>query len=153
VNFASIQGGTQKLLAKSQYIHDLNDPEVRYILVRNYWNAVKQVFVEEWASPSDYLLLRNVGVWSLSLLGAAIIDRCVPRRKVSTTDMAAYLTQCRNTFDWKKDATGPRAVAGMSGNKAALILAGEMVQELSDETTAGISELQALLKEDSQPSQ
>src|SRR5439155_11959116 len=71
VNFASIQGGVQKLLSKSQYIHDLNDPEVKYILIRNYWNAIKQVFSDEWANPSDYLLLRNIGVWSFSLLGAS----------------------------------------------------------------------------------
>lgn len=149
VNFASIQGGTQKLLSKSQYIHDLNDPEVKYILIRNYWNAVKKVFAEEWANPSDYLLLKNIGVWSLSLLGASIIDRCMPQQKVMVDDMAGYLTRCRNTFDWRKDASGPRAVSGMSGNQAALILAGEMAQELSDENAGSFKDLQEALK--SQP--
>lgn len=146
VNFASIQSGVQKLLSKSQYIHDLNDPEVKYILIRNYWNAVKKVFAEEWGNPSDYLLLKNIGVWSLSLLGAAIIDRCMPQHKVQIDDMGGYLSRCRSTFDWRKDATGQRAVSGMSGNQAALILAGEMAQELSDEGSGGFKELQEALK-------
>ena len=146
VNFASIQGGVQKLLAKSQYIHDLNDPEVKYILIRNYWNAVKKVFAEEWANPSDYLLLKNIGVWSMSLVGAHIIDRCMPQRKVTIEDMAGYLTRCRSTFDWRKDATGQSAVSGMAGNQAALILAGEMAQELCEEGSGSLKDLQETLK-------
>jgi len=39
----------------------------------------------------------------------------------------------RARFDWSKDATGERAVAGMNGNKAALIIAAEMAQELTAE--------------------
>ena len=146
VNFATIQGGVQKLLSKSQYIDDFNDPEAKYILIRNYWNAIKKVFADEWANPSEYLLLRNIGVWSLSLLGAAIIDRCMPQRKVTIDDMAVYLSRCRNTFDWRKEATGQRAVSGMSGNQAASILAGEMAQELSDEGAGSFKDLQEVLK-------
>lgn len=40
VNFASIQGGTRKLLSKSLYIHDLTNPNSQYYLIRNYWHAI-----------------------------------------------------------------------------------------------------------------
>jgi DGQHR domain-containing protein len=133
VNFASIQSGVSKFLSKSQYIHDLGDAQLQYIVIRNYWQAVKQAFALEWATPKDYLLLKNVGVWSLSILGATIIDRCMPLGKVATDDFAYYLRQARARFDWSKDATGERAVAGMNGNKAALIIAAEMAQELTAE--------------------
>ncbi len=133
VNFASIQGGVSKLLSKSQYIHDLGDAELQYIVLRNYWQAVKATFSVEWAQAKDFLLLKNVGVWSLSILGAAIIDRCMPMGKVSTNDFAHYLKQARTRFDWSKDATGERAVSGMSGNKAALIIAAAMAEELTAE--------------------
>lgn len=142
VNFASIKGGTTKLLSKSQYIHDLTDPEAQYVIVRNYWTAIKIVFAEEWAKPKEYLLLKNIGVWSLSFLGGTIIDRCLPKGKVDINDMAFYLSQVRDTFDWKKAATGDKSVAGMSGNRAAMILAGKMAEELRDET--GISTMKEL---------
>jgi DGQHR domain-containing protein len=132
VNFASLEGGVKRTITKSQYIHDLTDPEAQYVLVRNYWQAVKEVFREEWARPKDYLLLRNLGVTSMSILGGTIIDRCVPRGTVSVSDMAVYLEQARARFDWGKDASGERSVTGMSGNRAALIIAGEMAEELSD---------------------
>lgn len=147
VNFASIKGGTNKLLSKSQYIHDLTDPEAQYVTVRNYWNAIKIVFAEEWANPKEYLLLKNVGVWSLSFLGGTIIDRCLPKGNVDIDTMAAYLRQVRDTFDWKKASIGDRSVAGMSGNRAAMILAGKMSEELRDETgISTIKELQDKLK-------
>jgi DGQHR domain-containing protein len=147
VNFASIQGGISKLLSKSQYIHDLGDAQLQYIVLRNYWQAVKVVFSEEWANPKDYLLLKNIGVWSLSILAASIIDRCMPLGRVDVRDFARYLQQARNRFDWKKEAAGERAVVGMSGNKAALIIAAAMAEELTDETGGNmIKEIQDLLR-------
>lgn len=147
VNFASIQGGVSKMLSKSQYIHDLGDAQLQYIIIRNYWHAVKTVFSEEWANPKDYLLLKNIGVWTLSILAAAIIDRCMPVGRVDIRDFARYLKQAHSRFDWSKDATGERAVTGMSGNKAALILAAEMAKELTDETGGNmIKEIQDTLR-------
>jgi DGQHR domain-containing protein len=147
VNFASIQGGVTKLLSKSQYIHDLGDAELQYIILRNYWQAVKTVFAEEWASPKDYLLLKNIGVWALSILAASIIDRCMPLGRVDVNDFARYLKQARSRFDWSKEATGDRAVVGMGGNKAALIIAAAMAEELTDETGGNmIKEIQDQLR-------
>jgi DGQHR domain-containing protein len=136
VNFTSIRWGVNKLLAKSQYIHDLTDIQAQYILLRNYWQAVKVVFAQEWADPKKYLILKNIGVWSLSILGGTIIDRCLPKGRVEIEDMAFYLKQARTKFDWSKDTTGDGAVSGMSGNRAALIIAASMAEEMSDETGA-----------------
>lgn len=132
VNFASLKNGVGRTLAKGQYIHDLTDPNAQYAVVRNYWRAVKTVFVEEWARPKDFLLLKNIGVMSMSILGGTIIDRCIPRNRVDVEDVAQYLQQAHPRFDWSKDAVGERAVTGMGGNRAALIIAGEMAAELSD---------------------
>jgi len=108
---------------------------------------VKSVFSEEWANPKDYLLLKNIGVWSLSILAAAIIDRCMPKGMVDSKDFARYLKQARSRFDWSKDATGERAVSGMSGNKAAMIIAAAMAEELTDEAGSNmLKELQEQLR-------
>jgi DGQHR domain-containing protein len=147
VNFASIQGGVGKLLSKSQYIHDLGDAQLQYIVIRDYWQAVKTVFSEEWANPRDYLLLKNIGVLSLSILAATIIDRCIPLGRVESRDFARYLGQARRRFDWSTTGTGERAVVGMSGNRAALIIAAEMAGELTDEAGSNvIREIQEQLR-------
>jgi DGQHR domain-containing protein len=145
VNFASLQTGVARTLAKSQYIHDLTDPEAQYLVIRNYWEAVRRTFREEWARPKEFLLLRNLGVLSMSLLGGTIIDRCMARGSADIEAMARYLRQAKTVFDWSTDATGERSVSGMSGNRAALVIAGEMAKELSDE--AGINVIRELQEE------
>jgi len=92
-------------------------------------------------------LLKNIGVLSLSILAAAIIDRCIPLGRVETRDFARYLGQARRRFDWSTTGTGERAVVGMSGNKAALTIAAEMAAELADETGSNvIREIQEQLR-------
>jgi len=48
--------------------------------------------------------------------------------------MAYYLMQARSTFNWSKDAKGEGSVAGMSGNRAAMIIAAAMAENMTDES-------------------
>lgn len=148
VSFVTLETGVKRTLAKSQYIHDLTQPDAQYILLRNFWDAVKAVFVDEWEKPDEYLLLKNLGVISLSTAGGTVIDRCMARGEVGVEDMKAYLTQMHDKFDWSKDATGERSLAGMSGNRAAVLIAGELVADLVDpgESRAVASLQERLLK-------
>ena len=146
VNFVALQTGVDKLLKKSQYIRDFTDANAQYVIVRNYWKAVKTVFATEWGSPKEYLLLRNLGVVSFSILGGTIIDRCIPRGKANIEDMAFYLRQVRSVFDWRVDAIGDRAVRGMTGGQASMIVAASMAQELNDGTgDVAVRNLQEML--------
>jgi DGQHR domain-containing protein len=138
VNFGSLQTGVARILSKSQYIHDLTEPHAQYAIIRNYWLAVKTVFAEEWAAPKQYLLLKNIGVLSFSILGGTIIERCLAHGKFEVKEFAHYLEQVRGRFNWSAHASGDGAVSGMSGNRAALIIAGEMAAQLSDETGASL---------------
>ncbi len=139
VNFASLEAGVARTLAKSLYLHDITDPQAQYVVLRLYWSAAKPVFAEEWAHAKEYLLLKNIGVMSLSILGGTIIDRCIARKTVDVNSMARYLRQAKSRFDWNVSAEGTKSLAGMSGNRAAIIIAGEMANELSDETGTGDS--------------
>jgi DGQHR domain-containing protein len=133
VNLKSLEGGVKRTLGKSAYIYDLTDIKAQYVLIRTFWQAVKEVFAEEWSNPKEFLILRNLGVITLSILAGTVIDRCLARQKMDVKEMARYLRQCSGTWNWRAEATGDRSVSGMSGNRAALIVAGRMAEELSDE--------------------
>ena len=147
VNLKSLEGGVKRTLTKSAYIHDLTDIKAQYVLIRLFWQAVKEVFDQEWASPKEFLVLRNLGVVSLSTLAGTIIDRCVARQAIEVADMARYLRQCKGTWNWSADATGDRSVSGMSGNRAALIIAGRMAEDLSEDDGVNFGELTRQLVE------
>ncbi len=129
VNFVALEQGIKRTLSKSQYITDLTTYDAQYGLLRNYWQAVKAVFPEAWERPGDYLVLKNLGVSVFSLVGAAVIDRCMAAMGdyIEIETMAAYLERAKKAVDWHKDSVD---VAGMSGNRAALALAGRMAEAM-----------------------
>ena len=132
VSFVTLEGGVRRTLSKSQYIHDLTLPDAQYVLIRNYWEAVREVYHEEWEKPKEFLLLKNLGVLAFSIVGGTVIDRCMARGEVEVEAMKKYVEQTAGIFDWSKGATGPNTVAGMSGNRAALLVAGELAADLTD---------------------
>ena len=142
VNFTSLENGVNRTLSKSQYLHDLTQPPAKYVIIRNYWHAVKRVFAEEWANPKEFMVLKNIGVMSFSILGGTIIDKCLAREKVDIDDMIVYLQQVRTKFDWSKES---EALAGMTGNRAALIIASELAVELTDDLGIGTKALEEKL--------
>lgn len=127
VNFVALESGVKRLLSKSQYISDLTTYDAQYALIRNYWQAVQIAFPEEWADPSSFLLLKNLGVAVFSTLGATVIDRCMAAQETDIETMVAYLERAKKPINWHKDSTD---VAGMSGNRAALALAGRMAEAM-----------------------
>lgn len=132
VAFVTLESAIKRILSKSQYIHDLTVADAQYVLIRNFWQAVKEVFPYEWETPKDYYLLKNIGVLSFAIYGGTVIDRTMARGEVTPEAMKQYVRQARGVFDWSRTATGEKSVVGMSGNKAALLIAGEMASNLTD---------------------
>ncbi len=56
--------------------------------------------------------------------------------------MIVYLQQVRSKFDWSKES---ETLAGMTGNRAALIIAGELAVELTDDLGIGTKALEERL--------
>ena len=133
VSLAHLRTGTEMMLKLSVKLKDFKDILDKCVIIRTYWKAVARVFSREWADPKKYALLRGFGVWSMSIVGADIIDRCIKPNVVWTQledQMAAYLNQVRGTIDW--DAS-EGDVKGKGGRLGAAELAGRMREFLSDE--------------------
>ncbi len=126
VNFIALEHGVQRILRKSQYMGELS-PDVQYALIRSFWQATKAVFPEAFDSPKQYLVLKNLGVATFSQLAATVIDRCLIASNVDTDYMVPFLQAAKAQVNWHVDS--PDA-AGMSGNRAVLLLAGKMTGKL-----------------------
>lgn len=148
VNFTSLETGTKRLLTKSQYIYDLTQPDAQYQLIVRYWSAVRDVYQEEWENPQEYLLLKNLGVLIWSMFGATVIDRSLSSGAVSQRDMVKLVKKTTGRLNWERNATGEGSLAGMSGNRAALILSGELAAALDADRSVGKGIEQQLLDDD-----
>lgn len=133
VNLAALRTGVQMILKESVKLRAFDEIEPKYVLIRAFWNAVAAVFSQEWLDTRRYLLLRGFGLWSMSILGAEIIDRCITRHigpdKLGE-EMASYLRQTRMVVDWDANEGN---VKGYGGRVGARNLAEIMKRALSDE--------------------
>ena len=133
VSLAHLRTGVEMMLKLSVKLRDFKDIADKCVIIRTYWNAVARTFSPEWADPKKYAMLRGFGVWSMSIVGADVIDRCIKPDVVWTQledQMVAYLNQVRGTIDW--DASDGD-VKGKGGRLGAAELADRMRQFLSDE--------------------
>ncbi|MBI4287883.1 MAG: DGQHR domain-containing protein [Chloroflexi bacterium] len=133
VNLAALKTGIDMLLKECVKLRGLEQIEAKYAMIRLYWNAVSRVFAREWANQKDYLLLRGFGVWSMSIVGAEIIDRCIARRVPAEkleTEIVEYLRQTRKVVEWDYKDGNARGYGGRIGARQ---LAENMKRVLSDE--------------------
>jgi DGQHR domain-containing protein len=126
VNFVALEQGLRRTLRTSQYLKE-RGTDVQYGLLRNYWQAMKEVYPEAFADPREYLILKNLGVATFSQLAGMVIDRCLVEGAVECEDMVKFIEATKGTVDWHRESAD---VAGMSGNRAVLLLAGRMSAKL-----------------------
>jgi hypothetical protein len=133
VSLAHLRTGVEMMLKQSIKLRDFEAIEAKCAIIRTYWSAVKKTFANEWADPKKYLLLRGGGVWSMSIVGADIIDRCLGPAVIWNQledRIAAYLRQVHGTINWDTSVDDAK---GYGGRLGAAELAGKMRQFLSDE--------------------
>ncbi len=133
VNLAALRTGAEMILKESIKLRAFSEIEDKYVLIRTYWSAVAKTFAQEWADTKKYLLQRGFGIWSMSILGAEIIDRCIIRPinpNQYEDEMAAYLNQTRIDVDWDASEGNVRHYGGRVGARE---LADKMKHSLSDE--------------------
>ena len=125
VSFTSLMTGVRRTLTKSQYLPDLTSGDARYNMIRSWWQAVQAVWPEAFENPGEYYITKNIGIQSLSILGATVIDRAMASGNVEVLDLVDLLEPAKGVYDWHRSAT-TAGVTGMSGNRAALLVAGEL---------------------------
>jgi len=133
VNLAQLRTGVEMILKQSIKLRNFEEIEDKCVIIRTYFKAVARVFSQEWGDQRKYALLRGFGVWSMSIVGADIIDRCLKPNVIwreFEDQMAAYLEQIRGTIDWDAHEGD---VKGYGGRLGAAKLAGRMRELLSDE--------------------
>ena len=133
VSLAHLRTGVDMMLKRSIKLQDFDEIEAKCAIIRTYWSAVARTFSQQWADPKKYLLLRGWGIWSMSIVGADIIDRCLGPAVIwdqLEDRMASYLRQISGTIDWDASADDAK---GYGGRLGAAELAGKMRQFLSDE--------------------
>ncbi len=131
VNLAALRTGIGMTLHDAVKLRSVDAIEGKYVLIRMFWNATARTYAGEWADQKS-MLLKGIGIWTLSQLGAEIIDRCLVRGVIAAKledEMSEYLRQTKLVFDWRSGGD----IQGYGGQSGAQNAANKMKVALSDE--------------------
>jgi DGQHR domain-containing protein len=128
--------GIQYMLSRPTKLTALKDPEAQFRVIRNYFDALKLWQPKAWKSPSDFLMLRGVGLWGVCFLGANVIDKGLSLGKFDVTNLLSILKSGKE-WDWSRKGH----FEGFSGRGGAVKINDMISAEFIDENNISVSEL------------
>lgn len=123
-----LKTGLQYMFSRTSQLMRLPSVDAQYIVVRNYFNAIKDWQPKAWKDPKGYIMLRGVGLWAICFLGAQVIDRALIRDKFKAEDFLKVLQSGRE-WNWSRNGD----FKGYSGRGGALEISSKIARYLQDE--------------------
>jgi len=138
-----LSSGIQYMLSRSIQLPRLNDAEAQYVVIKNYFMAVKEWQPQAWTNPKDYIILRGAGLWGICFLGAQVIDRALMNSKF---DVASLLELLNSGKSWNWSNKG--SFIGLSGRGGALEISNKVSRFIKDSTQLSTEQLFANIMKD-----
>lgn len=135
----TLRTGLEYMLSQPTRLTAIDDINVQYKVIENYFSSLKKWEQECWEFPKKYIMLRGAGLWAVCFLGAEVIDRGLRKGNYKTEDFLRILKSGRD-WDWASKGS----FSGMSGRGGAVKIRDIIVAEFEDEE--GVS-LRNLMKE------
>lgn len=131
-----LKTGIEYMLSRSTQLPHLEDVSAQYVVIRNYFDALKNWQPNCWTNIKDYLMLRGTGLWASCFLGAQVIDRALLKQKFDSDTLLEILKSGKQ-WDWSNKGN----FKGLSGRGGALEISNRIARFLKDENTISTNQL------------
>lgn len=114
VNLASFANALKPMLRPPIFFHtmDLTD---QVLFLNRFWCVLRNMFPDAWSEPNSHILLKTLGVYSMSQVALYIFELCSANRgDFSKKRIEEYLSALKE-FDWHRDTSPFRSMGGMKG--------------------------------------
>lgn len=126
LTFVALENAVKRMLRTSTMLKELSDADMTYAAIRNYWQAVRSTWGEDFEHP-DTMFMRSLGVNSLAQFSAHVLDRVyMSTGEFDAVSLAEMLEPTKTALNWHKDAD----LAGKSGNTVPLAVSETMAKKL-----------------------
>lgn len=136
---ANLKSAIKDMIGRSAKLSQLPDSEAQYVVIKNYWSALREWLPKAWKNPRDYIMFKGVGLYAISYLGIEVIDRCLLKGRFASQDMLKYLKQIPAESLANK---GALPYAGRGGGRK---LANDLIANLEEEGQVSVAKLQKLI--------
>jgi DGQHR domain-containing protein len=139
----SLQSGLEYMFSQPSRLSAIDDVDMQYTVISNYFMALKKWEPECWHDPKSFLMLRGAGFWGVCFLGAEIIDRGLKKGHYKADDLLKILYSGRK-WDWRNKGD----FAGFSGRGGAIKIRDKIVSEIADDESVSLRNLMKQISDD-----
>ncbi len=136
----ALKSGIRYMFSQPGKLTELAEVDAQYMVIRNYYTAVKSWQPEAWKDPKEYLLLRGAVFWGICYIGATVIDRTLATGRYLSSDMLKIL-KSGPSWDWSKSGD----FAGLSGAGGSTKIRDMVVREFADQSGVSIKSLAEII--------
>lgn len=128
--------GVGYILSRSTKLSVLKDADAQYVVIKNYFTALRKWQPEAWDEPKKYILLRGAGLWAVCFIGAEVIDRVLAKSEFDVASMHKVLTS-GTKWNWSNKGD----FQGFSGVGGAQQISNKVTAEFEDESGVSVKTL------------
>lgn len=131
-----LKTGIQYMYSRTTQLLRLPNVDSQYIVIRNYFSAVKKWQPNAWSKPKEYIMMRGAGLWSICFLGAQVIDRALIQDKYKIDDLLKIL---KSGKEWNWSKTGD--FKNLGGRGGALEISNRIARHIKDDNHMSTKQL------------
>lgn len=118
VNLASFANSLKPLLNSQSFFTNLELSD-QILLLKRFWCVLRDMFPDAWCEPSSHMLLKTLGVYTMSQVALYIFQLCAAKQgNFSQQQIEVFLMPLEH-FDWHQKTSPFHAMGGMKGCKEA----------------------------------
>ena len=118
VNLTSFVNALKPLLSQHSFFRNMKLSD-QVLLLKRFWNVARNMFPDAWNEPRRYILLKTLGVYTMSQVAAYVFELCAAKGgHFSQQRMQEYLSPLAR-FDWHRNTSPFRALGGLKGSREA----------------------------------
>lgn len=114
VNLASFSNSLKYLIKQHSLFQSL-DLETQLFILNRFWSVTREIFPDSWIDQNKYLLLKSLGVYSMSRVAAYVFDLCTTNKGDFSIDAFRGYMMPLVGFDWNRNSSPFKALGGLKG--------------------------------------
>lgn len=114
VNLASFANALKPLLRPPSFFQamELSD---QVLFLNRFWYTLRNMFPNAWCEPNRFILLKTLGVYTMSQVALYIFELCAANGGDFSQDKIEQYLKSLEGFDWHRDTSPFKAMGGMKG--------------------------------------
>lgn len=130
VNLASFANALKPLLRQHNFFQTMELGD-QVLLLKRFWCVVRRMFPDAWEEPGKHILLKTLGVYTMSEVAVYVFELCAARGGDFSQEHIEKVLSPLAGVDWHRDTSPFKALGGLKGCREAAAMLIERLPKFS----------------------